>query len=787
MIDERVVLPLISLSAVVVVPERVMHFDISKKETVLAVDQAMNADKRIFLVAQKQMVTDEPTQEELYQYGCVVEVKQVMKLPKDVLRILVIGKSRGKLIELISTNKTLSGLIEVKEDDEVIPLEQGEMSDEDFELEITLQMIDEKAKVQVLKEKFTEYANVVKFIKKETLRQIQEIDDLRRLMKIVLAHCNFNYKDVQEIIEIDLLDTRYDLLLNKIVVEIKIQELKEDIKEQVKGNLEKSQKDFYLREQMKVIRSELGEDTVESDADAFIKACNELNASQEVKDQINKEIKRFKNLHSSSAEHGVVRTYIETMLEMPWENCSEDSYDLKVAKNILEEEHYGLEDVKERVLEFMAVRKLKKKGGSPILCLVGPPGTGKTSIVKSLAESMNKSYVRISLGGIHDEAEIRGHRRTYIGSMPGRIANGLKQAGTRNPLILLDEIDKVSKDYKGDAYSALLEVLDSEQNMNFRDHYLEVPVDLSEVSFVATANSLQSIPRPLLDRMEIIEVHSYTENEKLHIAEKHLLPKQLEQHGLSEKELTISKAALGKIISGYTKEAGVRQLERKIGAVCRKVAKEFVEEKKKVRLTETNLEKYLGQKKFRHEIMNIAPEVGVVCGLAWTNVGGTILKIEVLSMPGKGSVTLTGQLGNVMKESATAAISYIRTIAAEYEIPSNYFLKHDLHIHIPEGAVPKDGPSAGITMATAILSSVTEQQVRADVAMTGEVTLRGKVLPIGGLKEKILAAKNAGIQTVIIPSQNQKDIKELSTEITKGLEIIPVEHMTEVCKIAFVK
>ena len=524
-----------------------------------------------------------------------------------------------------------------------------------------------------------------------------------------------------------------------------------------------------------------------SDAEEFEAATKKLEASKEVKEKLMKEIKRFKNSMGSAAETSVIRTYIETMLEMPWDKKKEESYDLSYAKEVLEKEHYGLEEVKERVLEYLAVRTLTQKGNTPILCLVGPPGTGKTSIARSLAKALHKPYVRISLGGVKDEAEIRGHRKTYVGAMPGRIANGLKTAGVKNPLMLLDEIDKASSDYKGDTFSALLEVLDSEQNYKFRDHYLEVPVDLSEVLFVTTANSLQTIPRPLLDRMEIIEISSYTENEKEHIADRHLIPKQLERHGLSEEQLQISKNAVGKMIRSYTKEAGVRQLERKIGAICRKSAKEILEkDRKKIRVTEKNIEKYLGKEIFTYEMANETDEVGIVRGLAWTSVGGDTLQIEVNLMPGKGELLLTGQLGDVMKESAMAGISYIRSISEKYGIEADYFEKHDFHVHIPEGAVPKDGPSAGITMATAIFSAILDRKVRADVAMTGEITLRGRVLPIGGLKEKLLAAKNAGIKKVLIPARNKRDVEELSAEITKGLEIIPVEQMEEVLEHAFV-
>lgn len=645
-----------------------------------------------------------------------------------------------------------------------------------------------EAMLRGMKDIFKEYLLKNPKLSKELALQIENINELSRLVNVIAANVPFSYLDAQQLLEETNLMRRYELLAYKLVNEIQILNVKDEIQAKVKERVDKNQREYILREELKLIREELGDDNTLSDAEEFQQKTDELRAPEEVKEKLNKEIKRFKNSMGNPAEIGVTRTYIETVLEMPWDKMCEEHQDIAFAKQVLEEDHYGLEKVKERVLEFLAVRALTKKGETPILCLVGPPGTGKTSIAKSLARALKKPYVRISLGGVRDEAEIRGHRKTYVGAMPGRIANGLKQAGVKNPLMLLDEIDKVSNDYKGDTFSALLEVLDSEQNHKFRDHYLEVPVDLSEVLFVTTANTLQTIPRPLLDRMEVIEVSSYTENEKMHIAMEHLIPKQMEKHGLTSEQLTISKKALWKIARNYTKEAGVRQLERKIGDICRKAAREILETKKNaVHVTERNLHTYLGKELYIYQMKNDSDEVGIVRGLAWTSVGGDTLQIEVNVMPGEGEILLTGQLGDVMKESARTGISYIRSVSKEYKIPEDFFKSHDVHIHIPEGAVPKDGPSAGITMATAMMSAITGRKVRADLAMTGEITLRGRVLPIGGLKEKLLAAKNAGIQTVIVPKENEIDVEELSSEITKGLEIIPVSHMEEVLKIAFVK
>lgn len=748
-------------------PEMIVHFDVSRERSIAAIQQAMVEEQEIFLVAQKSIETENPGQDDVYEIGTVASVKQLIKLSKKVVRVLVEGKNRAVLKKIEETDPYLRAEVEVLEEQEItIPDD-----------------LNAEAMMRGLKEIITKYAAKNGKISKESVAEILDITDLKRLVNEVAANIPLKYKDQQELLEELDFWSRYEKLSLKLVNEMQIMEIKEELQRKVKNKVDKHQKEYLLREQLKVIREELGEDTTFSDADEFEEACSKLDAPEEVKEKLHKEIGRFKNTIGSQAENGVIRTYIETILEMPWNKRAEDNTDINYAKEVLESDHYGLEQVKERILEFLAVRTLTQKGESPILCLVGPPGTGKTSIAKSLARSLKKPFVRISLGGVRDEAEIRGHRKTYVGAMPGRIANGIRTAGVKNPVLLLDEIDKVSTDYKGDTFSALLEVLDSEQNSKFRDHYLEVPIDLSEVTFITTANTLQTIPRPLLDRMEIIEITSYTENEKLHIAIEHLIPKQLEKHGITAEQLSFSKKAIWKIAHNYTKEAGVRQLEREIGNICRKAAKELLTtEKEKITVTDRNLHKFLGKEKYSYQMANAAPEVGIVRGLAWTSVGGDTLQIEVNVMPGKGEIMLTGQLGDVMKESARAGISYIRSVSKKYAIAEDFFEKHDIHVHIPEGAVPKDGPSAGITMATAMLSAVTGKKVRADLAMTGEITLRGRVLPIGGLKEKLLAAKNAGIQTVLIPKENTADVEELSSEITKGLEIIPVETMEEVLK-----
>ena len=781
-------MPMAALRELVILPEMVVHFDVSRDRSIRAVAAAMEEEgQKIFLTAQRKGDIDHPGMKDLYEIGCVASIKQVIKLPKNILRVLVAGEYRAKLLELESENPYLRAQIVRQED---IDRTEEALGNRENNPGV-------RAMLRGLKEIYNDYIGRHPKYPRDMVKQINDYEELRKLVDAVAANIPLGYQDLQALLEERDLLERYDLLAFKIVNEIQVMDIKDEIRNKVKERVDKHQREYVLREQMKQIREELGEEDTVTDAEEFRQQTDKLKAPKEVKEKLYKEIGRFKSSMNSSAENGVIRTYIETMLEMPWNKAVKDSKDIGYARQILDKEHYGLEKVKERVLEFLAVRALTKKGDSPILCLAGPPGTGKTSIAKSLAKALKKPYVRISLGGVRDEAEIRGHRKTYVGAMPGRIANGLRSAGVKNPLMLLDEIDKVSNDYKGDTFSALLEVLDSEQNVKFRDHYLEVPMDLSEVLFVTTANTLQTIPRPLLDRMEVIEISSYTENEKAHIAIEHLIPKQLEKHGILPEQLQISKGVVWKIAKNYTKEAGVRQLERKIGDICRKTAKEILEDgKEKVRVTENNLHKYLGKEKYRHQMANQTDEVGIVRGLAWTSVGGDTLQIEVNVMPGKGDLKLTGQMGDVMKESAQTAltyvkesartgVSYIRSVGEQYEVDEEFFTSHDIHIHIPEGAVPKDGPSAGITMATAMLSAITGRKVRADVAMTGEITLRGRVLPIGGLKEKLLAAKSAGIGTVLIPEENRRDAEELSAEITKGIEILPVSRMEEVLKIAF--
>lgn len=765
-------IPVVALRGMTILPSMVTHFDISREKSIKAVEAAMVRDQRLVTLTQKVPDTQDPGFQDLYRIGTLVKVKQVMKLPQNLFRVLVEGLERVEVMDLDQTDGYWTG--------EAATFSEEELGSPDDE--------SQEAMVRMLRGTFQEYCQSNGRIGKELIAQLMSISDLQKLVDQISVNIPIFYEEKQKLLEAVDLKERFELLCVILENEVQVMRIKAELQQKVKERVDKNQKDYILREQLKVIREELGEDNTFTEAENFEKAVQKLEAGEEVKARIRKEIERFKNTGNNSAESSVIRVYIETLLELPWDRMSQDNMDLKNARDILEADHYGLEKVKERVLEFLAVRTLTRKGESPILCLVGPPGTGKTSIARSIARALNKKYVRICLGGVRDEAEIRGHRRTYIGAMPGRIANGMKMAGVKNPLMLLDEIDKVSSDYKGDTSSALLEVLDSEQNSKFRDHYVELPIDLSEVLFIATANDVNSIPRPLLDRMELIEISSYTENEKLHIAGEYLLEKQIEKHGLEDYRFSVTDRAIKKIISGYTKEAGVRSLERKIGEICRKAAREILEEKKStLKVTEANLTKYLGKERFTVNRLNDKDDIGIVRGLAWTSVGGDTLEIEVNIMPGKGELMLTGQLGDVMKESAMAGISYIRSVSGDYHIEDSFFKENDIHIHIPEGAVPKDGPSAGITMATAMTSAITKIPVRADIAMTGEITLRGRVLPIGGLKEKLLAAKNAGIRQVLVPEKNRPDVEEISQEIKKGLQIQYVTHMDQVLKAALVK
>ena len=763
-------MPAVALRGLTILPGMIAHFDISRERSLRAVEEAMEQDQKIYLVTQRNVDSEDPTQEDLYQMGIVADIKQVVRLQNDVVRILVDGISRAALLGFTGNEKYLEAEICYCDSN-------ADSLPEDLR----------EAMLLGVREAFHRYAAVVGKISKELIRQIDQYEDLEKLIDYVTNNLPVSYELKQQVLEAEDINDRYQVIVSLLLSQVEVISIKNELQKKVKVRVDKHQKEYVLREQLGVIREELGENA-DSEADEYEKKLSELDAPDYVKEKTKKEIKRFRNMSSSSSESTVERGYIETVLELPWNKMSVDNKDLDHAAQVLDDDHYGLKDVKERILEFLAVRNLTSKGESPIICLVGPPGTGKTSIARSIASALEKKYVRISLGGVRDEAEIRGHRKTYIGAMPGRIVNGLRQAGVSNPLMLLDEIDKVSSDYKGDTSAALLEVLDSEQNCRFRDHYIEMPVDLSEVLFIATANEVSGIPKPLLDRMELIEVSSYTENEKFHIAKEHLVEKQKSKNGIKKEQLTITDGALKDIIRLYTREAGVRSLERTIGKLCRKVAREiFKDSEAAVKVTKTNLKTYLGNPKYSPEKKNDRAEVGIVRGLAWTSVGGVTLEVEVNVLPGKGELVLTGKLGDVMKESAQAALSYVRSISEGYGIDAEFYTKHDIHIHIPEGAVPKDGPSAGITMATAMLSAITDRAVRADVAMTGEITLRGRVLPIGGLKEKLLAAKVIGIKTVCIPKDNEKDLEEISKEITDGMEIVPVERFSQVEKIAFVK
>lgn len=767
--DKKITMPAVALRGLTILPGMVQHFDISREKSVRAVETAMMGDQKVYLVTQRNPQQEVPTAADLYQMGTVSQIKQIVKMPNGILRVMVEGLERAALLTLFEDGQYLEAEIEDA------PMQEEQLSD-----------TVKEAMSRIVKEKLEEFGNANPKTVKDFIGSLLVITDLEPLLTQTANEFPWDFAVKQELLECDYVSHLYDRIVYYLMREIEILMIKRDYQGKVKEHIDKNQRDYILREELKVIREELGDDAGAEDADGYLEQLEKLNADKETKEKIKKEIQRFKGMPGGSQEANVLRTYIETVLEMPWKKTSRDNQDIIHAKEVLEEDHYGLEQVKDRVLEFLAVRALTKKGTSPILCLVGPPGTGKTSIARSVARALGKRYVRISLGGIHDEAEIRGHRKTYVGAMPGRIADAMRQAGVANPLMLLDEIDKVSADYRGDVSSALLEVLDGEQNGKFRDHYLEIPLDLSGVLFIATANDVSTIPRPLLDRMEVIEVSSYTENEKFHIAKKYLVPKQLERNGLTGEMLSFSDKALEKIIHNYTREAGVRNLERRIGEICRKAAREFLEKKRKsVHITEGNIQKYLGKEKITFENANEEDEVGIVRGLAWTSVGGDTLQIEVNVMPGDGKLQMTGQMGDVMKESAQIALTYVRSVADRYGVESKYFKEHDLHLHIPEGAVPKDGPSAGITMATAMLSAVTGKKVLASVAMTGEITLRGRVLPIGGLKEKTLAARMAHMKKVLVPDKNRPDMAEISKEITKGMEIVFVKTMDDVVREAF--
>ncbi len=880
-------MPVIALRGLTVLPTMMIHFDISRRKSVTAMEKAMVSDQKVFLLTQRSPDVAEPELKDLYHIGTIAEVKQLVKMPGNTVRVMVEGTQMGEILSLSETDPMMMG--EVAR----LPYERGLNSD----------FASREAMARILKEKLVEYGQVNPKFGHDVVPNLLLLQDLDELMLQIAVQMPWDYTVRQEYLEAIFSANRYEVLVRHLMNEVEIAHIRQEFQEKVKDAINKNQKDYILREQMRLIREELGEENPSTEANEYRRQLEDLKADRETKDKLRKEISRFESMPAASQEANVLRMYIETLLELPWKKTSRDNNDIVHAEEILNEDHYGLEKVKERVLEYLAVRTLTKKGNGPILCLVGPPGTGKTSIARSVARALNKKYIRISLGGVRDEAEIRGHRKTYVGAMPGRIVEGLRQAGVSNPLMLLDEIDKVGSDYKGDTSSALLEVLDGDQNVRFRDHYVETPIDLSQVLFIATANTTQTIPRPLLDRMEVIEVSSYTENEKFHIGRDYLVSKQLERNGLKENQLTISDGALKKIIHNYTREAGVRNLERCIGEICRKAAREYLESQNRsagggagagrenslggkmrmdrrnagsgegaiagrnrdsggkagtnqggdsggkvgvsqdedsseranvskdigsggkmrmdrrnagsgvradirlesvsggkaravlqkgseahaIRVTESNLEKYLGKERISFEDANEEDQVGVVRGLAWTSVGGDTLQIEVNTMPGKGELQMTGQLGDVMKESAQIALTYVRSVCPRYGVNDDYFEKHNLHIHIPDGAVPKDGPSAGITMATAMLSAVTGRPVDCKLAMTGEITLRGRVLPVGGLKEKILAAKMAHIRRVLVPYKNRPDIAELSKEITRGLTILYVKDMDEVIREAFVE
>lgn len=769
--SEKIILPVIPLRGLTILPGTTVHFDISRKTSIAAAKGAMLEGRKLFVVAQKDPVEEAPGFDGVYKVGTVVEVKQLNKLPDNIVRVMVEAKKRGRIYSLYENGKRLDGEIEIMPE----PVNQ-------------LTKNQEEAFVRELKEAVKQFDRTTHELTTSGLKSVLNISELKKLMQQILLRIKIDYISKQEFLESDTIVSQFTTVMAFLVKENEIGEIRGEIIEKVKKRLDKSQREHILREQIQVIREELGDDFM-ADAEELEKKIMVMDAEDFVKDKLLKELSRFKTYAGNAVEGNVIRTYIETVLELPWNKVTKENPDIKNAETILDRDHYGLKKVKERILEFLAIRQLTQaKGVSPIVCLVGPPGTGKTSIARSIAEALNKKYVRICLGGVDDESEIRGHRKTYVGAMPGRIAKGLKDAGTSNPLILFDEIDKMGRGVHGDPASALLEVLDSEQNSKFRDNYIEIPIDLSKVLFIATANDIETIPQPLMDRMEIIEIEGYTDNEKFHIAKDHLIAKEFEKNGIKKSWLTITDEGINSIVKYYTREAGVRQLDRNIAKVCRKAAKLIVEDKKKrLKVTSKNIEKYLGRKQFDIDLANEKDDIGIVRGLAWTAVGGTTLQVEVNAMPGKGELKLTGQLGDVMKESAQIALSYIRSIANEYGVDKDFFSENDLHIHFLEGAVPKDGPSAGITMATAILSAVTNIPVRCKVAMTGEINLRGKVMPIGGLKEKLLAAKTAGIKKVLVPKKNEPQLSEISSEITRGMSIVMVSDMREVLKHALTK
>ncbi|HOM01807.1 MAG TPA: endopeptidase La [Acetivibrio sp.] len=770
---KKQVLPLLPLRGLTVFPYMILHFDVGRVKSIKALEEAMINNQLIFLVAQKDAKNDSPGPEDIYTIGTISKVKQLLKLPGDTIRVLVEGISRAEICEFTQTEPFFMAEVVEK-----IYLEEEE---------------SDKTEIEALKRRvlstFEEYSKLNNKVSPETVLSIMNIDDADQLADIITSNLMLKVEQKQEILDEFQTKIRLQKVLETLIREIGIMQIEREINIKVRKQIDKTQKEYYLREQLKAIQNELGDkDGITGEVEEYKRKLAEGNFGEEVEKKVLKELDRLLKMPSGSAEGSVIRTYLDWIFDLPWDKKTDEIIDLDRAQEILDEDHYGLEKVKERIIEYLAIRKLKNDLKGPILCLAGPPGVGKTSIAKSIARALNRNYVRMSLGGVRDEAEIRGHRRTYVGAMPGRIISALKQAGSKNPLILLDEIDKMSSDFRGDPASAMLEVLDGEQNYAFRDHYLELPFDLSDVLFITTANNLDTVPRPLLDRMEVISLSSYTEEEKVQIATKYLFPKQIEAHGFKKSNLKIDEPAVREIINCYTREAGVRELERQIAGVCRKVAKKLVSSNQKtVKITAGSVEKYLGAKRYRYDMANEKDEVGVATGLAWTPVGGDTLSIEVTLMEGKGSLELTGQLGDVMKESARAAMSYIRSKAEFYGIDKDFHSKYDIHIHVPEGAIPKDGPSAGITLATAMVSALTGRPVRKNVAMTGEITLRGRVLPIGGVKEKVLAAHRAGIDTIIVPAENKKDLEEIPENVRKAIKFVIAENMETVLNTALAK